>query len=104
MSNVPISNPELALAVYEEYHSANSTFVQLDDGRILRMTLPDYQLMTSEDGGLSWGEGRLCQNNNGDRVGGPSFELVKLSGKNSIGLSGVLPGKWGHAAVTMFWR
>lgn len=104
MSNVPMSNPELALAVYEEHHSHNSTFAQLDDGRILRMTLPDYQLMTSEDGGLSWSEGRICHDTNGEQVGGPAFSMAKLSGKNSIGLAAVLPGKWGYTAVTMFWR
>ena len=89
MSNVPMSLPELVISTQTHPFSATSSYVQLDDGRIFHasMAVCNY----SEDGGLSWSELRWMKDVEGRPVQGVS--LVKLSGKNEIGLMGCLRGK-----------
>ncbi len=85
MSNVPMTLPEQVLAVHETNYGHCSSFVQLDDGRILHVGGGDFT--TSEDGGITWSKAVRRNDTNGNPVSGSEISLVKLSGKNSIGLA-----------------
>ena len=86
MSNVPMTLPELMIAVHDTSCGHSSTFVELDDGRVLHHA--GYWCNHSEDGGVTWSklEGRV-KDINGDDVGGAECSLVRLSEKQSIGLA-----------------
>ncbi len=100
MSHVPMTRPKEALAIHETPYYHSSTFVQLDGGRILQCVWGGA-LIHSDDGGLTWskpggqdhtddaGNHFHCQfrDTNGNPVVGGECSLVKLSGKNSIGLA-----------------
>ena len=88
MSNVPMTLPELMLAEHETTCGHSSTFVELDDGRILHVV--GHQKNYSEDGGLTWTKmaSEWMVDVNGDPVSGRIAALVKLSGRNSVGLVG----------------
>jgi len=50
-----MTRPELMLALHRTMYGHNSSFVQLDDGRLLQVCLGGA-LCHSEDGGLTWTE------------------------------------------------
>ena len=87
MSNVPMTLPELMIAEHETECGHSSTFVELDDDRILHVA--GFWKNQSEDGGLTWS--KLVPDKmvdiNGKEVGGAECSLVRLSEKNAIGLS-----------------
>jgi hypothetical protein len=87
MNNVPMTLPELALAIHDTPFFHGSSFVQLGDGRILHVCA--QWVNYSEDGGLTWSEmeeqGDPIRNNMGNN------SLVKLDGRNAVGLAGRVP-------------
>ena len=87
MSNVPMTLPELMLAEHTTCCGHASTFVELDDGRILHMAC--HWKNHSEDGGLTWSPltSDRVVDINGNLVSG--YALVKLSGSD-IGAAGTL--------------
>ncbi len=90
MSNVPMTRPEEVLAAHETNYFHSSTFVELNDGRILHAANTTFT--TSEDGGITWSEPFERRDTNGDLVGGGSTSLVKLSG-NGVGLAAARRGE-----------
>ena len=84
MSHVPMSLPELVISTQIHPFAATSSFVKLDDGRIFHASkgVCNY----SEDGGLTWSEPQFMKDIDGNLVQG--WCLVKLYGKNEIGLMG----------------
>ena len=84
MSNVPMTRPEEALAIHETRYFHSSTFVELEDGRILHAA--GTQFNTSDDGGITWSETFSCTDTDGNPVGGGGTSLVRLSGRG-IGLA-----------------
>ena len=86
MSNVPMTRPEEAIAILDTPYRMTSTFVELDDRRIMRAAAGIFT--TSDDGGITWSEEFQLKDINGDQVGGDCSSLVKLSGKG-IGLLGM---------------
>jgi hypothetical protein len=108
MSNVPMTRPEEALAIHQTNYFHSSTFVELEDGRILHAA--DTTFTTSDDGGLTWSKPFSCADIAGNAVGGPGTSLVKLSGKG-IGLAAMRrePDPSGREEVRrrsclVFWR
>jgi len=103
MSNVPMTRPEEALAIHETNYFHSSTFVELDDGRILHAAGTTFT--TSDDGGITWSEPFQRRDTNGDRVGGGGTSLVNLSGKG-IGLAAMWrsPEDLGRDSYLLFWR
>ena len=89
MSNVPMTLPELVISTQTHPFAATSSFVELDDGRIFHASKAVCNY--SEDGGQSWSEVRWMKDVEGKPVQGAS--LVKLPGKNEIGLMGCLSSK-----------
>ena len=85
MSNVPMTLPELALAIHETTFFHSSTFAVLEDGRIIHAAGTRYNF--SNDGGISWSETEKMVDTDGNPVGGSETSLVKLSGTNSVGLA-----------------
>ena len=85
MSNVPMTLPDLALAIHDTTFFHTSTFVELSDGRVLHVAGGSKTI--SEDRGLTWSEAESLIDVNGNRVGGAETSLVKLSEKNAIGLA-----------------
>ena len=83
MSNVPMTLPDLVLATHKTPFFHSSTFVELDDGRILHAA--GSRFTTSDDGGITWSDISERHDVNGRRVGGGGSSLVKLDGKG-IGL------------------
>ena len=104
MNQTFMTRPDEALAVHESIYGHNSTFVSLDDGRILQVCLGGA-MVHSDDGGITWSQpggedirnayGSMfrCQfrDTNGDPVGGSECSLVKLSEKDAIGLAARVP-------------
>ena len=103
MGNVPMSNPEMALAVHKERFSTNNTFIQMEDGRIFRVA-GGWQMMSSEDGGLSWSKPHECIDPEGTKVGGSGICLVNLNSKNGVGLVAIRPGNSNYEPESVFWR
>ena len=81
--------PHLALSVQSHPFSKNSSFAQLEDGRIVHANSQACQV--SEDGGMNWSRPRLLHDTDGNPVGGSNTSLAKLSGPNSIGMAARLP-------------
>ena len=112
MSNVPMTLPHLMLACHDTTCGHSSSFVELNDGRILHVA--GHWKNHSEDGGLTWtpmSEDRLVDVN-GDPVGGGASCLVKLA-DDGIGLAGLVtpPGtpSWCNGNLRQgmhvaFWR
>ena len=78
MSDVPMTRPQEALVVHQAEENAPSTFVELEDGRVLgakydgRVLGAKYDresslFTVSDDGGISWSEPVEL----GDKSGGP---------------------------------
>ena len=76
MSDVPMTRPDLMLAMHEQDYGHSSSFVDLSDGRIMHFTGNNYRL--SDDGGLTWGETVACVDKSGNRAGGSGCSVVKL--------------------------
>lgn len=98
MSNVPMTRPEEMLTVHETTFFHSSTFVELEDGRILHAAGTAFT--TSEDGGLTWSEPFSCIDKDGNPVGGGGTSLVKCSGKG-VGLAAMRRDPHAHL---LFWR
>ncbi len=122
-----MTRPNEALATHYTRYGHNSSFLPLEDGRILQICLGGA-FCHSDDGGLTWSEpggenipdanGALfqCQfrDTNGNPVGGAECSLVRLSEKNAIGLAARVPDvleKQTYATlplkgrlVMLFWR
>ena len=77
--------PELAISEQEHVHSHTTTFVELADGRIFLASWKVWQM--SEDRGVTWTDAKRMKDVDGNDVGDSETSLVKLSGKNSIGLA-----------------
>ncbi len=106
MSNVPMTLPELVIATQAQPFSHTTTFLRLDDGRLLHASFKAFQY--SDDDGLTWTEPGIMRDINGNEVGGSCTSLVKLSGKNQIGLAGQTPLNpdipiWDSLQM-LFWR
>jgi hypothetical protein len=86
MSNVPMTRPEELLAAHETDYFHSSTFVSLDDGRILHAAGTRFSV--SADGGLTWSDPHTCRDADGQPVGGGGTSLVRLDGKG-IGLGAI---------------
>jgi len=80
--NVPMSPPELMLALHEQTYGHKVSFVELADGRILLNAGTQFRI--SEDGGLSWSPPFTAKDAPGATVEGRA--LVRLSA-NAIGLA-----------------
>jgi len=114
VSNVPMTLQELAISIQARPFGHSSTFVELEDGRILHVS--NRVREWSDDGGLTWSqtwhEDQWMVDTNGDPVGGTETSLVKLSGKNEIGLAARLLDEPGDTEYAMpsggthfkFWR
>ena len=85
MNNVPMTRPDLALAVHDTPFFHSSTFVELADGRVLHVAGGVRTL--SDDRGLTWSDSERLVDTNGDSVGGSETSLVKLSETNAVGLA-----------------
>ena len=85
MSNVPMTLPDLVLSTQAHPYSHTSSYVNLDDGRICHASF--NVINYSEDGGLTWSEPEQMLDADGNRIAAGSTSLVKLSGKNSIGMA-----------------
>ena len=79
MTNVPMTLPDLVLATHKTPFFHSSTFVELDDGRILHAA--GSRFTTSDDGGITWSDISERHDVNGHQVGGGGSSLVKLDGK-----------------------
>ncbi|NWG14260.1 MAG: exo-alpha-sialidase [Acidobacteria bacterium] len=79
-----MTRPEEVLAVHYTNFFHSSTFVELEDGRILQAA--DTSFTISSDGGITWSPTFECRDTNGKLVGGGGTSLVRLSGKG-IGLA-----------------
>lgn len=104
MSDVPMTRPEEALAIHHTTYFSRSTFVDLEDGRILHSAGGPFT--TSEDGGINWSEEFKRIDSNGNPVGTSNASLVRLSGKG-IGLAGrkvEKDAKLGQRHRILFWR
>ena len=93
MSNVPMTLPELAISIQARPFGHNSSFVDLEDGRIIHCA--QHVREWSDDGGLTWShtwhEDEWMVDTNGDAVGNSETSLVKLSGRSEIGLAARCP-------------
>ena len=103
MKGLYTTRPEEALAILETPYGHASSFLELSDGRILQ-NVRGGGFVHSEDGGLTWTQPKggnirdpiigewwvQYRDTKGNPVGGGGTALVKLSGKNSIGLTSVL--------------
>ena len=54
MTNVPMTLPDLVLATHKTPFFHSSTFVELEDGRILHAA--GSRFTTSDDGGITWSD------------------------------------------------
>jgi hypothetical protein len=104
MRNVPMTRPEEALAVHAPTVMAPSTFVELQDGRVLAAGHTGEgatsSFTVSDDGGLTWSDPvpRSDKNEDPIQAGG----LVNLSG-NGIGAAGVAGWATTESRL-LFWR
>ena len=106
MSNVPMTRPEEALAVHETTYFHSSTFVELEDGRILHAAGTIFT--TSDDRGLTWSEPFECHDTEGNAVGGGGTSLVNLS-NGGVGLAAMWRPPEGRVPTAkntclLFWR
>lgn len=103
MSNVPMTLPDLVLATHKTSYFHSSTFVEMDDGRVLHAA--GTQFSTSDDGGITWSDNIERRDTEGNPVGGGGTSLVKLGGRG-IGLAAMAPADpndpWDR--YVQFWR
>lgn len=69
-AHVPMTRPDLMLAQYEQQCGHASTFVNLDDERIMHWAGNAYAV--SEDGGLTWSEMTRAQDEAGNSISSES--------------------------------
>lgn len=86
MGNVPMTRSEEVLEIHETNYFHSSTFVELEDGRVLQVAGTTFSI--SENGGITWSEPFICQDRVGNLVGGGGTSLVKLS-ERGIGLAAI---------------
>ena len=86
MSDVPITRPDELLALHEVPYGHSTTWVQLEDGRILMFT-GGGSFRTSDDGGLSWSEPFPGSLEGGGELQRGDTSLVRLN-DGAIGLAG----------------
>ena len=107
MSNVPMTRPEEALSILEPSFEAPSTFIELQDGRILAADhagdVGTSNFTISDDRGLTWvGPGAAQRQERGRYPGLRSGELVRKRRRrrrrNGLGRS------WGSPAVLALGR
>jgi hypothetical protein len=79
-----MTRPEEMLAEHLTDFFHSSTFVELEDGRVLHAS--GTRFTTSEDGGITWSKPFERRDAEGNPVGGGGTCLVRLSGKG-IGLA-----------------
>jgi len=103
MSNVPMTLPEMALAIHETPYFHSSTFTELEDGRILHAA--GHVFTVSEDGGIKWSEPFNRRDVNGNPVGGGGTSLTRLSGEG-VGLAAMRrdPDNPRASSRMAFWR
>jgi len=82
-TDVPMSNPDMMLAQHKQKGGHSVTWVELDDGRILRT---GGGFFYSEDGGVTWGERFIPKDDKGEDLMCGSPSLVDLGG-GAIGLA-----------------
>ena len=114
MSNVPMTLPQLAISIQARPFSHTSSYVELEDGRIIHCSHRVREW--SDDGGLTWSqtwaEDQWMVDTNGDPVGNAETSLVKLSGRNEIGQTARCPDEPAQTEYAMppdglhfkFWR
>ena len=113
MNNVPMTLPELMLAEHDTPFGHSSTFLELDDGRILHWA--GHQRTHSDDGGLTWSPPEPVNDAEGRPVGGAETSLVRLSEPGAVGLAARITGEQGERGdatwplpprdlYMMFWR
>ncbi|MBM3935214.1 MAG: exo-alpha-sialidase [SAR202 cluster bacterium] len=108
MSQFHMTRREEMLAAHFTKFFHDSSFVELEGGRILHVSKTSF--CTSDDGGITWSKVYECKDRNGKPVGTSCTSLVKLSG-NGIGLAGIVKPKDPQGADWMeqhwymvFWR
>ena len=100
MSNIPMTRPEEMLAEHLTPFFHDSSFIRLQDGKVLHSSGGLFNF--SEDRGISWSEPATRKDNEGNPVGARAdTSLVNLAG-NGIGLTGRISEKGGYYMV--FWR
>ena len=110
MTHKPMTLPELVISTQYHPYSHTSSFLDLDDGRILHTSGGVSNF--SEDGGLTWSDQKLLKDTNGDDIFATS--VLKLrDGKNALGLVGKIrnapPAEtpypdFGAGGWVVFWR
>ena len=89
MSNVPMTLSKLAISIQARPFDHNSSYVELEDGRIIHCGKRVREW--SDDGGLTWSQtwhdDEFMVDVDGNPVGDAETSLVKLSGRNEIGLA-----------------
>ena len=107
--DVPMTRPQEMLAVHYTNFGHNSTFVELEGGRILHFGGSSFT--TSDDGGITWSKPFTRKDIKGNPVGGGAEpSLVRLSGRG-IGLAARVKDankgdefEWTRSNHMTFWR
>ena len=93
MSNIPMTRPEEAIAVHKDPKFRTSSFVELQEGRILQTNGRTFS--TSDDGGITWSEDIQSTDENDGIV--TADQLVNLS-DGAIGAA----GRWMEPSAPRF--
>ena len=107
MENVPMTRPDLALALHDTRNFHDSTFARLDGGGLLHCAYGRFSV--SADGGVTWGAEFTRVDSAGDPVGSTCSSLVELPG-GGVGLAGLRRDDGaegaarGRSAHLVFWR
>lgn len=107
MGNVPMTRPDLALAIHDTRYFHDSTFACLDGGRLLHFAYGRFSV--SEDGGVTWGAEFTRADASGEAVGSTCSSLVELP-EGGVGLAGMRYAEGaegaqrGRSAHLVFWR
>jgi hypothetical protein len=103
-----MTRPHEALAIHETRFFHDSSFVQLEDGRLLHAAGGEFT--TSEDGGLTWSSAYRCTDTEGRTVGSSGTSLVRLA-DDGVGLAGMAhdpearsPDERTRSTYMVFWR
>lgn len=100
-NNVPMTRPEQCLATLHTRYGHASTFIELEDGRILQAAGTSFSI--SSDGGVTWSKAFPRRDSEGNPVGGGTGNsLVRLSG-DGVGLAASLVGPETRGRL-VFWR
>lgn len=99
MSNIPMTRPDLALAIHKQNFGHSVSIVQRSDGSLLLGSGAGF--CTSNDLGLTWTEPQQGRDPQGDLVGGTA--VVRLEG-HGVGAVGIRPTDYPTRNMIMFWR